>query len=89
MSVVIMGTYHTKGSQSTPKNNLDLLGVCVCVFLFVFSPLLLGHMLLTRVSAQEKRKEYRAMGMGTRALEEVLDERDEQLGHRVTRESNR
>lgn len=46
-------------------------------------------MLLTRVSAQEKRKEYRAMGMGTRALEEVLDERDEQSGHRVTRESNR
>ena len=77
MSVVIMGTYHTKGSQSTPKNNLDLLGVCVYVFLFVFSPLLLGHMLLTRVSAQEKRKENRAMGMGTRALEEVLDERDE------------
>lgn len=61
-----MGTYHTKGSQSTPKNNLDLLGVFVCVCLF-FSPLLLGHMLLTRFSAQEKRKEYRAMGMGTRS----------------------
>ena len=63
MSEVIMGTYHTKGSLSTPKNNLDLLGVFVCVCLF-FSPLLLGHMLLTRFSAQEKRKEYRAMGMG-------------------------
>ena len=61
-----MGTYHTKGSQSTPKNNLDLLGVFVCVFLFFFPTFVRPHA-SNKILSTGKKKEYRAMGMGTRS----------------------
>lgn len=46
-------------------------------------------MLLTRFSAQEKRKEYRAMEMGTRRAGKVGDKEGEEVSHRITHKSNR
>lgn len=68
-----MGTYHTKGSQNTPKNNLEIHWIPSGFLFFCFFSLLLGHMLLTRFLAQEKRKRVQSNGDGGRALEKVLD----------------
>lgn len=71
-----MGTYHTKGSQSTPKNNLDLLGVFVCVFLFFFPTFVRPHA-SNKILSTGKKKSTEQWGWGPGALEKVLDERDE------------
>lgn len=56
--------------------------MCVCALLFLHLFFLsLGHMLLTRFLAQEKRKEYRAMKMGNRRTRKVLDKEGKVVNH--------
>lgn len=67
---VAVRTRHTKGSQNTLRKSLEIRRVpsgfrFFC--LWFFSPLLLGHMLLTRFSAQEKRKSTEQWRWGTGA----------------------
>lgn len=85
-----MGTRHTKGSQNTPRNNVEShwIPAGFCFFVFFFFPLLLGHMLLTRFSAREKGKEYRAMGWGRERWTEGWTRRDKPLSRRVTHKCN-
>lgn len=72
-----MGTYHTKGSQIRQKIIWRFSGSPLgCIFVCLFLPLLLGHMLLIRFSAQEKRKEYRAMEMGNRRARKSARQRE-------------
>lgn len=77
-----MGSSHTKGSQDIPKIIWRVTGFPSLCFLFLFCfvvcvfPLLLGHMLLTRFSAQEKRKRVQSNGDGEQELEKVLDKRE-------------
>lgn len=58
-----MGTYHTKGSQETHKNNLEIHWIPSGLFCLFFS-LLLGHMLIPRFSAQEKKRRVQSNGDG-------------------------
>lgn len=46
-------------------------------------------MLLTRFSAQEKRKRVQSNGDREQELEKVLDKREKLLSHRITYKSNR
>lgn len=75
--VVTMGSCHTKGSQNIPKIIWRFNGFPSGFLFFVFVfPLLLGHMLLTRFSAQEKRDRVQSNGDGEQELEKVLDKRE-------------
>lgn len=87
--VVRMGTYHTKGSQNTPKNNLEIHWIpSGFLFFCVFFPFVRPHATNRILSTGKKKKSTEQWRWG-RALETVLDKEGKELSHRITDTSNR
>lgn len=60
-----MGTYHTKGSQNTPKNKVEIHWIpseFFCFFVF-FPPFVRPHA-TNKILSTGRKKKYRAMEMG-------------------------
>jgi len=58
-----MGTYHTKGSQKTQKNNLEIHWIPSGLFLFVFLPFVRPHA-ATKIFSTGKERRVQSNGDG-------------------------
>lgn len=70
-----MGTRHTKGSQNTPRNNVEShwIPAGFCFFVFFFPPFVRPHA-SNKILSTGERKRVQSDGVGTGALDRGLDE---------------